>query len=76
MGLIEIIVGVVALLAGLFGGQVIGKRQGRKQERTEREAQDAKNLNKVIRDVNNADADKPDSPSDAAGRLQQWFDSQ
>ena len=76
MGLIEIIVLIVGLAAGLFGGQVIGKRQGRKQERVTRRMKDAETTNQAMKDVNYADADKPNNPYDARRRLSDWHSKQ
>lgn len=74
MGVFEIIMLIVGLAAGVFGGQVIGKRQGIKQERVSRRMKDAETTNKAMKDVNNADADNPDSPDDARKRLSDWHD--
>lgn len=76
MGLIEIIALIVGLVAGLFGGQVIGKRQGIKQERVTRRMKDAEATNKAMKDVNHADADNPDDADDARKRLSDWHSKQ
>ena len=72
MGIIEILVLIIGLAAGLFGGQVIGKRQGIKQARVDRRMRDAEATNEAMRNVNDAIADNPDDPDDARKRLSDW----
>lgn len=76
MGIIEIILLIVGLAAGLFGGQVLGRRQGRKQESVSRRIKDAEATNKAMRDVNHADADNPASADAARERLSDWHSKQ
>ena len=76
MGIIEIIMLIVGLAAGVFGGQVIGKRQGARQERVSRRMKDAETTNKAMKDVNNADADDPADADDARERLSDWHSKQ
>lgn len=76
MGIIEIIIAIVALAAGVFGGQVIGKRQGARQERVSRRMKDAEATNKAMRGVNHADADSPADADDARKRLSDWHSKQ
>lgn len=76
MNIIEIIMLIVGLAAGIFGGQVIGRRQGIKQERVSRRMKDAETTNKAMKDVNNADADSPADADDARKRLSDWHSKQ
>jgi hypothetical protein len=76
MGIFEIIMLVVGLVAGVFGGQVIGKRQGIRQERVSRRMKDAEATNKAMKGVNNADADSPADADDARKRLSDWHSKQ
>lgn len=74
MGLIEIIVLIVGIAAGMFGSQVLGL--GRRQERVTRRMKDAEATNKAMKDVNHADADNPDDADDARKRLSDWHSKQ
>jgi hypothetical protein len=76
MGIFEIIMLIAGLAAGVFGGQVIGKRQGIKQERVSRRMKDAEATNKAMKDVNHADADSPADADAARKRLSDWHSKQ
>ena len=76
MGIFEIIMVIVGLAAGLFGGQVLGRRQGREQERVSRRMKDAEATNRAMKDVNHADADNPVNADDARKRLSDWYGKQ